>query len=95
MTELTDAYATAREHPDSMLTFTVPALVAGLAVRRVVRALLAGAELAGADVTVREQKGLLSSVFTVRADGTGRQLERMLAGFCALESDSAEEVADA
>jgi hypothetical protein len=88
MNELIDAYAMAREHPDGMLTCTVPALVAGFAARRVVRALLAGAELAGADVAAQEQKGLLSSVFTFRVDGTGRQLERMLAGFCALESDS-------
>lgn len=86
MTELIDAYAMARKHPDDMLTFTVPYLVAGLAVRRTVRALLAAAEFAGADVAAREQKGLLSSVFTVRAEGTGRQLQRMLAGFCALES---------
>jgi hypothetical protein len=90
MTELIDAYAMARKHPDDVFTFTIPALVAGLAIRRVVRALLAGADLAGADVTVREQKGLLSSVFTIRVDGTGRQLERMLTGFYELERDEKE-----
>lgn len=90
MTELIDAYAMARKHPDDMVTFTVPYLVAGFAVRRIVRALLAAAELAGADVVVREQKGLLDSVFTVRVEGTGRQLERMLAGFYELERDEKE-----
>lgn len=90
MTELIDAYAMARENPDGMLTCTIPVLTVGFRARRVVRALLADAEFAGADVTAREQKGLLGSVFTLRAEGTGRQLHRMLAGFCALESYARE-----
>lgn len=57
-----------------VVTLTMPGLRAGALHRRTVRYAVRAARALGADVRVTERWTLLDSIFTIRADGTERQV---------------------
>lgn len=56
------------------MTLTVPQLTAGVLRRRELRAVIAACRVLGAEVESAEQRGLLDSIFAIRAVGTREQL---------------------
>lgn len=56
------------------MTVTIPHLNAGVLRRRELRAVIAACRVLGAEVESAEQRGLLDSIFAIRAVGTRDQL---------------------
>jgi hypothetical protein len=70
--------ADAEARPDDICTVTADGIIAGALVRRNLRYVLEVARVQGLDVTWAENKGWVQSEFSVRAQGTGRQVGRLL-----------------
>lgn len=73
-------------HPGAVATVRFDHIVAGMLMRRQVRAALNCARIRGAEVEVHEARGLLESVFAVRLKGTDTQLLPTLRYFAAMEA---------
>jgi hypothetical protein len=78
----------AASHPDENLTLRWNGLEATIGMRQHVRTAFDIARTHGADVEVYEQRGWLTSTFTVRLDGTGRQLLLAVCQLAVLEEAS-------
>jgi hypothetical protein len=73
--DLSMALSRLRRYPDDDTDLEIPYLRMGPLARRQLRRILADAKAAGVDVIHAEQRGWLTSVFSVRVMGEARQVE--------------------